>query len=85
MINRRHDGRASCLARQSPQQTLERKPRIHLLATWKGGHESGQNHTDDTLGIPGFPRFRASPRVLNVRFVPLAIKVSYNERSYEED
>src|SRR6266436_6694781 len=42
MINRRHDGRASCLARYSPKQALERKPRIHAPATWKGGHESGQ-------------------------------------------
>ena len=41
MINRRHDGRASCLARQSLEQTLERKPQIHGPATWKGGHESG--------------------------------------------
>ena len=45
MINRRHDGRASCLARQSLQQMLERKPRIYLPATCKGGHESGANHT----------------------------------------
>jgi hypothetical protein len=42
MINRRHDGRASCLARQSSKQALERKPRIHAPATWKGGHESGE-------------------------------------------
>ena len=41
MINRRHDGRASCLARHSLEQTLERKPRIRAPATWKGGHESG--------------------------------------------
>ena len=41
MINRRHDGRASCLARQSLEQTLERKPQIHAPATWKGGHERG--------------------------------------------
>jgi len=43
MINRRHDGRASCLAWYSPKQTLERKPRIYAPATWKGGHESGGN------------------------------------------
>jgi hypothetical protein len=42
MINRRHDGRASCLARQSLEQTLARKPQIHAPATWKGGHESGR-------------------------------------------
>src|SRR5690348_15782311 len=41
MINRRHDGRASCLAWYSPKQALERKPRIYVPATWKGGHESG--------------------------------------------
>src|ERR1700738_3194551 len=41
MINRRHDGRASCLAWYSPKQALERKPRIYAPATWKGGHESG--------------------------------------------
>src|SRR6516225_3978413 len=44
MINRRHDGRASRFARQSLQQMLERKPRIYLPATCKGGHESGTNH-----------------------------------------
>jgi hypothetical protein len=41
MINRRHDGRASCLAWYSSKQALERKPRIYAPATWKGGHESG--------------------------------------------
>src|SRR6516165_9332343 len=45
MINRRHDGRASRFARQSLQQMLERKPRIYLPATCKGGHESGANLT----------------------------------------
>src|SRR5947209_6581591 len=40
MINRRHNGRASCLAWYSPKQALERKPRIYAPATWKGGHES---------------------------------------------
>src|SRR5215813_7683765 len=48
MINRRHDGRASCLARQSLQEMLETKPRIYLPATCKGGHESGANDTLDT-------------------------------------
>src|SRR5215471_9582512 len=46
MINRRHDGRASCLARQSLQEMLETKPRIYLPATCKGGHGSGVNQTD---------------------------------------
>jgi hypothetical protein len=40
MINRRFDDRASGPARNSPKQALERKPQIHLPATWKGGHES---------------------------------------------
>src|SRR6267143_6583395 len=61
MINRRHDGRASCLAWYSPKQTLERKPRIYAPATWKGGHESG---TRLALGTPcassSCPRKRAS-------------------------
>src|ERR1700720_3972992 len=33
MINRRHDGRASCLARQSLKQLLPREPRIDSPAT----------------------------------------------------
>jgi hypothetical protein len=37
MINRRHDDRASCRARHSLKQPLERKPRIHAPATGKGG------------------------------------------------
>jgi hypothetical protein len=45
MINRRHDDRASCPARQSLEETLERKPRIDAPATCKGGHESGTNLT----------------------------------------
>ena len=48
MINRRHDGRASRLALQSLQQMLERKPRIYLPATCKGGHESGWTLTKDS-------------------------------------
>ena len=40
VINRRHDDRVSCLARHSLKQTLERKPRTRLPATWNGGHES---------------------------------------------
>src|SRR5215813_9389210 len=46
MINRRHDDRASCLARQSLKLPLPMEPRIHAPATWKGGHESGTNQTD---------------------------------------
>jgi hypothetical protein len=37
-----------CLARQSLEQTLERKPQIHAPATWKGGHESGKALTNDS-------------------------------------
>src|SRR5467141_699932 len=51
MINRRHDGRASCLAWYSPKQALERKPRIYAPATWKGGHESGENLTGGALAM----------------------------------
>src|SRR6267143_5619263 len=60
MINRRHDGRASCLAWYSPKQTLERKPRIYAPATWKGGHESGANLTLGT-GIPSPALLRSAP------------------------
>src|ERR1041384_4606402 len=42
VINRRHDDRASCPARQSLKPMLEIKPRIHLPATCNGGHESGE-------------------------------------------
>ena len=45
MINRRFNDRASCPARQSLKQTLERKPRIHSPASGKGGHESVQTHS----------------------------------------
>jgi hypothetical protein len=37
MINRRHDGRASCLVRQSLRRLLPTEPQIHAPATWKGG------------------------------------------------
>jgi hypothetical protein len=52
MINRRFDDRASGPARKSPKQALERKPQIHLPATWKGRHESGQNATEGTVKKP---------------------------------
>ena len=48
LINRRHDGRASCPAQYSLQRALERKPRIRLPATWKGGRESGTNLIGDS-------------------------------------
>jgi len=48
MINRRHDDRASCLARQRLKPLLPMEPRIHAPATWKGGHESGENLTLNT-------------------------------------
>jgi hypothetical protein len=41
LINRRHDDRASCPARQSLKHALEIKPQIYAPVTWKGGHESG--------------------------------------------
>ena len=49
MINRRHDDRASCRARQSLKQLLPTEPRIRAPATGKGGHESGQNLALNTL------------------------------------
>jgi hypothetical protein len=39
MINRRHDDRASCPARQSLKQALEKEPPTRLPATWNGRHE----------------------------------------------
>jgi len=51
MINRRFDDRASCPARKSLELMLERKPRIHLPATWNGGHESGEVLTNDSSGL----------------------------------
>jgi hypothetical protein len=56
MINRRFDDRASCPARKSLEQPLACKPRIHLPATWKGGHESGANATDGTVNKSPSPR-----------------------------
>src|SRR5262249_19566829 len=41
MINRRLDGRASCLARQNLKRPLPMEPQVYAPATWKGGHESG--------------------------------------------
>ena len=51
VINRRHDDRASCPARHSLKQTLERKPRTRLPATWNGGHESGLALRKDSVGL----------------------------------
>jgi hypothetical protein len=66
MINRRYYGRAPCLARQSLQQMLERKPRIYLPATCKGRHESGANHTlDAQLGAALDPSSPFRLRILN--------------------
>jgi hypothetical protein len=48
LINRRFDGRASRPTQYSLQRALERKPRIRLPATWKGGHESGKSLTFGT-------------------------------------
>jgi hypothetical protein len=41
MINRRHDGRASCPAQQSLMPLFPMEPRIYTPATWKGGNECG--------------------------------------------
>jgi len=42
MINRRFNDRTSCPARKSPKPALARKPSIHLPASGKDGHESGE-------------------------------------------
>ena len=60
LINRRHDGRASGPAQYSRRHSLERKPRIRLPATCKGGHESGSNlmrwTTPDGIDVPSSGR-----------------------------
>jgi hypothetical protein len=61
MINRRFNDRASCPARHSLKQTLERKPRTRLPATWNGGHESGSILTLDTL-----PRVRSGATTVHL-------------------
>src|SRR5205823_7073513 len=65
VINRRHDDRACCPARQNLEQALERKPRTRLPATWNGGHESGEcsctECKDRLAALPGRPsRFRCA-------------------------
>jgi hypothetical protein len=68
MINRRHDDRASCPARQSLEQTLERKPRTDAPATCKGG----QNATDGTPRSQSSAGLSEPATAPNVRFLPLA-------------
>jgi hypothetical protein len=64
MINRRHDGRASCLVRQGLNKALETKPRIHAPATWKGEHrKSGTNQTEDPCAPFLSPPRRRGPRL----------------------
>jgi transposase len=41
VINRCHDDRTSCLARQSLEQMLEKSHEFTCPPTWSGGHESG--------------------------------------------
>ena len=60
MINRRHDDRASCRARHSLKQPLERKPRIHTPATGNAGHGSGENHKRLVPGSMGDSRTLSS-------------------------
>jgi len=77
MINRRHDGRASWPAQRSPKHPLERKPRIYLPATCKGGHESGSDLARGTrsgcrLGVDCRPSPRASQTIRLRRFRSLA-------------
>jgi hypothetical protein len=79
VINRRYDGRAPCFARQSPQQMLERKPRIYLPATCKGGHESGLAHPSANR----FPssRIDSCVQVSTPHPPPRPARVSSKERS----
>src|SRR5947207_9032856 len=53
VINRRHDDRASCPARQNLEQALERKPRTRLPATWNGGHERWRRDAAPRGGFVG--------------------------------
>src|SRR5262252_6222631 len=66
MINRRHNDRASCLARNSLNLLLPVKPRICAPATWNGGNESGENLTVDIQyrGLLSTPQrsFRFGPQ-----------------------
>jgi hypothetical protein len=69
MINRRHDGRASCLVRQSLLRLLPTKPQIDAPATRKDGHESALTHSDDSPSFqivmpglePGIPGLAKHP------------------------
>src|SRR5207253_2906885 len=51
MTNRRHDDRASCLARPRLKPLLRMEPRIHAPATWKGGggHQIARNQASNKL------------------------------------
>jgi hypothetical protein len=62
MINRRLNDRVSCPARKSPKRALAHKPRIYSPASGKGGHESVQIHSEDSLG-------KSRPR-LTSKFLP---------------
>jgi hypothetical protein len=75
MINRRHDDRASCLAWQSLNLLLPMEPRILTPATWKGGHESGENHTDGSgLNVRTIST-KTSPGRLGCGRVPTSTKL----------
>src|SRR5258708_11392953 len=63
MINRRFDDRAPCLAWMSPKQALAGKPRIHSPASGIGGHESGENQTEESASILGLAPSRGVPTI----------------------
>jgi transposase InsO family protein len=81
MINRRHDGRASCLARRSLKQLLLMKPRIYAPATWKGGHESEPIAGAGRLSDNGSPNTARETRALTreIGLVPLTTPIESSQ------
>jgi len=53
VINRRFNDRASCPARHSLKQTLERKPPIRTPATGNGRHVPTVSSGEDVFGVGG--------------------------------
>src|SRR5436190_11551919 len=72
VINRRHDDRASCPARQNLEQALERKPRTRLPATWNGGHEAQER--DPAAADPRFIGLRRAENFRS-RYIQLVLNI----------
>jgi hypothetical protein len=68
MINRRHDGRASGPAQHSSKHRASKKPRIHLPATWKGGHERWNGPNQNVSGESSSVR-RRKGQYQNAKYV----------------